>query len=186
MQYEDSALRAIRSFSPYQSTHEKFIKDLSQAFADKFVDLLDKKNAKAMHRRQLLSLPSYFARIKTNSICLCCLLYTPEKVLDCGHAICDNCIKVFGSKSSASSYTYSLPSCLICEKPHMRVFNFIPPTAGARILTLDGGGIRGIITLIVLTHLEQELSYLGCHLWDCFDLVIGTSSGMYSYSQESL
>jgi hypothetical protein len=57
------------------------------------------------------------------------------------------------------------------------VFRFIPPTAGIRILSMDGGGIRGVVTLTILLHLERELSYLGCPLWDCFDSVVGTSSG---------
>jgi hypothetical protein len=92
--------------------------------------------------------------------------------------MCDNCIKIFGSKSSIDSYTYSLSECLFCSQAHSRPYRFIPPTAGIRLLSLDGGGIRGIITLTVLAQLEKELSYLQCPIWDCFDSVVGTSSGM--------
>ena len=48
-----------------------------------------------------------------------------------------------------------------------------------RILSLDGGGIRGLITLGYLEHIEREL---GCgdadrRLRDHFDLIGGTSTG---------
>jgi uncharacterized protein len=43
-----------------------------------------------------------------------------------------------------------------------------------RILALDGGGIRGVITLRVLARLEKEL---GQPLCDFFDLIGGTSTG---------
>jgi hypothetical protein len=43
-----------------------------------------------------------------------------------------------------------------------------------RILSLDGGGIRGLITAIWLDRLEQALDR---PLWQHFDLVAGTSTG---------
>jgi patatin-like phospholipase/acyl hydrolase len=44
-----------------------------------------------------------------------------------------------------------------------------------RILSLDGGGIRGLITIILLQRLNQETSLAG---WlDQVDLVAGTSTG---------
>jgi len=47
-----------------------------------------------------------------------------------------------------------------------------------RILSLDGGGIRGLITAIWLNRLEEEVSRkLGGPLWKQFDLVAGTSTG---------
>ena len=36
-------------------------------------------------------------------------------------------------------------------------FDFMPLTAGARILSVDGGGVRAIIQLKVLQHLESRL-----------------------------
>jgi hypothetical protein len=95
--------------------------------------------------------------------------------------LCDNCIKIFGIRSLIDRNEYSVSRCVLCDHVHeSRIFRFIPPTAGIRILSLDGGGIRGIITLTVLLHLEKELSYLGCPLRDCFDSVVGTSSGTFS------
>ena len=49
------------------------------------------------------------------------------------------------------------------------------PAAGPfRILSLSGGGFRGLYTAEVLTWLESEL---GRPLHECFDLVAGTSTG---------
>ena len=50
-----------------------------------------------------------------------------------------------------------------------------------RILSLDGGGIRGIIPAQVLVTLEKKLQQAsgkpGLRVADCFDLVAGTSTG---------
>lgn len=43
-----------------------------------------------------------------------------------------------------------------------------------RILSLDGGGIRGIFTAAYLAKLEEKLSNKICN---CFDLITGTSTG---------
>ena len=44
-----------------------------------------------------------------------------------------------------------------------------------RILSIDGGGIRGIIPAVWLKHIQDELD--GKPLHECFDLVVGTSTG---------
>lgn len=56
-------------------------------------------------------------------------------------------------------------------------FRLKPPTAGLRILSVDGGGVRGVIPLMFLNHFEDELSVLGGYISDCFDYVCGTSAG---------
>lgn len=43
-----------------------------------------------------------------------------------------------------------------------------------RILSIDGGGIRGLIPALVLAELERRT---GCPVADCFDLIAGTSTG---------
>lgn len=50
-----------------------------------------------------------------------------------------------------------------------------------RILSIDGGGIRGILPAVVLLHLEKALQKESgrpnAHLADYFDLIAGTSTG---------
>ncbi|NBR40642.1 MAG: patatin, partial [Alphaproteobacteria bacterium] len=43
-----------------------------------------------------------------------------------------------------------------------------------RVLSIDGGGIRGIIPAMVIAHLERETGEPACEL---FDLIVGTSTG---------
>ena len=43
-----------------------------------------------------------------------------------------------------------------------------------KVLTIDGGGIRGIIPAIILDELQKRLSE---DLWQAFDLIAGTSTG---------
>lgn len=44
-----------------------------------------------------------------------------------------------------------------------------------KILTIDGGGIKGLYSANVLKHLEER--HGDCHLADYFDLICGTSTG---------
>ena len=43
-----------------------------------------------------------------------------------------------------------------------------------RLLSLDGGGIRGIIPALVLAHLERQM---GAPTSELFDLIVGISTG---------
>src|SRR5690242_5324708 len=50
-----------------------------------------------------------------------------------------------------------------------------------RILSIDGGGIRGLIPARILTVLEKKLQDAASdptlRIGDCFDLIAGTSTG---------
>lgn len=53
-------------------------------------------------------------------------------------------------------------------------------TKKIRILSLDGGGIRGIITCVILRYIEEQLQKIdnpNAKIGDYFDLVAGTSTG---------
>jgi uncharacterized protein len=49
-----------------------------------------------------------------------------------------------------------------------------PEQKSVKVLSIDGGGIRGIIPAIVLSALQERL---GQDLWQAFDLIAGTSTG---------
>ncbi|KAL1629898.1 hypothetical protein SLS56_005168 [Neofusicoccum ribis] len=84
----------------------------------------------------------------------------------------------FGTPSRSEKYTFSLESCLLCgESDSSALFSFVPPTAGIRILSLDGGGIRGVIELAILRKVHNEFSSLRLPFADYFDYVCGTSAG---------
>lgn len=73
-------------------------------------------------------------------------------------------------------YQYSLPSCPFCDIDNPLLARLKPPTGGVRIISVDGGGTRGVIPLEFLQLLQKVLGN-GCNLRDFFDLAIGTSSG---------
>ena len=47
-----------------------------------------------------------------------------------------------------------------------------------RVLSLDGGGVRGVISAAILEALEEEMG-LNIPIHQFFDLIVGTSTGMY-------
>ncbi|KAF5629970.1 calcium-independent phospholipase a2 [Fusarium tjaetaba] len=51
-----------------------------------------------------------------------------------------------------------------------------PEDAAPRVLSLDGGGVRGIVELCVLRRIEKHVGY-GIAIHQLFDLVVGTSTG---------
>jgi patatin-like phospholipase/acyl hydrolase len=53
----------------------------------------------------------------------------------------------------------------------------MPPTAGLRVLCMDGGGVRGVQPLVYLKYLQSELSFFGGSIENMFDYVCGTSAG---------
>ncbi|MBI4931903.1 MAG: patatin-like phospholipase family protein [Bacteroidetes bacterium] len=47
-----------------------------------------------------------------------------------------------------------------------------------RILSIDGGGLRGVVPLTILNEFKTRLKlYAGKEIWECFDLIAGTSTG---------
>jgi patatin-like phospholipase/acyl hydrolase len=53
----------------------------------------------------------------------------------------------------------------------------IKPKKHVRILSIDGGGVRGIIPAYFLMQLEGILTKSGKRIIDCFDVFAGTSVG---------
>ncbi len=94
--------------------------------------------------------------------------------------MCARCLHVFGSQAGEGS-RYRLEQCVLCSDSFHEIGGWTemmlkPPELGARILAIDGGGVRGVISARILQLLENELG-CGIPLAHFFDLVIGTSSG---------
>lgn len=60
--------------------------------------------------------------------------------------------------------------------PERRVPQAWPKDRSFRVLSLDGGGIRGIFTAAILAELEER-HLAGRSIATCFDLIAGTSTG---------
>ncbi|OCL08081.1 hypothetical protein AOQ84DRAFT_293846 [Glonium stellatum] len=117
-------------------------------------------------------------RFISHCTCFCCLMEIPEHPLPCGHILCAKCVRSFGQAHNKSNF--ELNSCPLhpddsrWAKPC--VVRFKPEYAGSRILSLDGGGIRGIVELEVLRAIQEELGNK-IPIREFFDLIVGTSTG---------
>ena len=63
------------------------------------------------------------------------------------------------------------------DPPSSRPLNPRPldETKGSRILCIDGGGTRGVVSLEILRAIEKQLS--GGTVAEYFDIIVGTSTG---------
>ncbi|KAK8041498.1 hypothetical protein PG994_014505 [Apiospora phragmitis] len=133
-----------------------------------FTDRTELQTASLLHRERLNKLYSNVlgnaADFVSYSACLCCLRELPE------------CI--YGQRTSRT--TIEISRCplhvrdVIATPPWVIVTK--PPQAGARILCLNGGGIRGVVQLQVLREVERILGPdLPIQLF--FDLIVGTNFG---------
>lgn len=118
--------------------------------------------------------------LRSNKTCIACIQATPDHVLECGHAICDVCVREFGSPSEDFESGWAIKRCMLCWKPWRhggQVIRFKPKCAGVRLLSLDGGGIRGIVELVLLELVHERMGIDALAIQDCFDLLTGTSTG---------
>ena len=138
------------------------------------------ENTSVINIRQeaIVETESVWQNMRSTWTCLFCLFRCAEHRLSCGHSICDFCVKSSGHQAPISEYLFHFLYCNLCCAASSLVVKLKPPTAGVRILTIDGGGIYGVIPLEFLQLLQQDL---GPHIkiQELFDLVFGTSSGKY-------
>ncbi|KAK9417273.1 putative PNPLA domain-containing protein [Seiridium unicorne] len=117
------------------------------------------------------------ASLSSHTACFCCLFGQAEHFLPCGHVLCTECLRTYGE--SGSVHTIKIVGCPMEEISGRREDAWIvylkPHAAGVRVLTLDGGGIRGIVELEVLNQIEEALG--GVAIQHFFDLMVGTSTG---------
>lgn len=66
--------------------------------------------------------------------------------MSCGHSLCDICVRIFGRPIGEVEYTYTLDECIFCALGSLEVA-IMPPTAAGCLLSIDGGGTRGVATL---------------------------------------
>jgi len=116
------------------------------------------------------------------SVCYGCLLGRPEYSLPCEHAICLTCVEDFDQTEGWARYpgVVTHKECIICSASAGKGWPYRtsvrPDLAGLRVLSLDGGGVRGIVELVLLQRLEKSIG-IGLPLGQFFDLMFGTSAG---------
>jgi hypothetical protein len=170
---------AIASYTPHPDIQSKFISAVLTEFRLIYAQYNNGTNsASQTHLAMLTTHHRHLADIKSHRSCFCCFMRMPEKVLACGHAFCDSCIKIFGRRSLLERNTHEFPQCVLCGVYCKdSVYRFVPPTAGIRMLTIDGGGVKGVVPLMYLQYLDKSLAPIGCAVREYFDFVCGTSAG---------
>ncbi|KAK4656287.1 hypothetical protein QC762_310000 [Podospora pseudocomata] len=130
-------------------------------------------------RRELTPLNKpLFAQLLSTKTCLSCLLSSPDHASSCGHAFCPRCIQELSTPSRWKAAAFELDSCILCDgQDGHQTIQLRPRCSGVRILTLDGGGVRGIVELALVQALEQEIGLTNVRLAEMFDLIVGTSTG---------
>ncbi|KAM6508452.1 hypothetical protein FALCPG4_018305 [Fusarium falciforme] len=85
------------------------------------------------------------------SVCYACLFGRPEYELPCGHVICVSCVREFDETLPDEKYPGIAihKSCILCgsykEGTWPQEFQYLPDLSGIRDMSLDGGGVRGVI-----------------------------------------
>lgn len=178
------------SFQPRQFLQEwlasirVYLQDIEAGFDDqchRYSHLSNATIASEMHLREINRFYQSIggaSKFLSHETCLACLRELPEHALPCGHVLCNPCVLAYGKKIAPT--TILLKRCPLHHRetnwePPWQI-NVKPPHAGVRILCLDGGGFRGIVSLLVLRRIEQCLgSELPIQLF--FDLIVGTGTG---------
>ncbi|KAE8132425.1 hypothetical protein BDV38DRAFT_287741 [Aspergillus pseudotamarii] len=176
--YRQSCLDALQSVVGGAAAVHR-VRSLESRIVDSHADMINRRaSALDLHQLQqeqhLLVLQSLFS----SQTCLGCLLCSPQHSLACGHALCDACVERYGRPPPRAESTYILEACPLCRQPCLMSVALLPRTAAVRALTVDGGGIRGIVSLQILLTLQNLLGP-HCPLPDLIDVAFGTSAGGY-------
>ncbi|KAI9761709.1 MAG: hypothetical protein M1840_001713 [Geoglossum simile] len=139
----------------------------------------DRGTTSAQIHEVLKSFRNCWPIIRNSATCLVCLQRKPEYGPPCRHSVCENCVRIFGSRNDEYAWSFQVYSCFLCGfKTPGLIVKVKPPTAGVRVLSIDGGGVRGVVPLVFLELLEKRIG-LPCPIRGFFDTCWGTSSGLY-------
>lgn len=174
---------------PWSTSITRIIEHIGRRFCEWTADDADTNEDWALRRHiDTLEATRFRARwheATSNACCISCLASRPQYPLSCGHSICDDCVPRFGHRSSPHEFCYLLTTCPICgAQVTGQQIVLKPPTAGVRILSVDGGGVRGVVPLQFLKLLQIALGPAG-RVQDFFDVAVGTSAGAYSFTPPS-
>lgn len=133
--------------------------------------------ALSSHKNILYQNRRRFANMHTIRTCLACLAQQPSHILRCGHAVCDRCIIVNDEGPFQDCSRHVIKQCPLCFQRVNNDVTIKPATAGVRVGSFDGGGMRALVILKMVGKILTELGIDGLKPHDCFDLIAATSSG---------
>ena len=137
----------------------------------------------ATHQARLDRLYERFPSLVIGDMFTCswCMRNQAAEVLPCSHVVCEACLAAMGNiDESVDAGVVQVDVCNL-HMPSKKSADpvkvlILPSSIGRRILSIDGGGVRGIISLNILDAIEQKLGGV-IPISELFDLVGGTSVG---------
>lgn len=162
-----------------------FVQAVSEQLRKCFEDFAAGTPSMTVHHNNLKKFKLRWKRVRSDDTCLVCLRRTPENNnLPCGHAVCENCPRVFGHPDQNDRWAFDIRRCFLCDMALRDVTVKVKPdTAGVNVLTIDGGGVKGIVPLLFLQILQDRMG-LPIPVQDNFEISFGTSSGRWTRSTE--
>lgn len=167
--------------SQVQANLNYFCDAISHYFNRYFSSMNPARPSSTIRRSILRSCFRQCRGLFSTKTCFLCLTQPPELILPCHHGICDTCAVVFGDRNKKAEYHFDISQCPLCLENFQFTTRLLPPTKRAVLLSLDGGGIRGIIQLGILRALEKRLGKQA-PLSHTVDLSVGTSVGRLKIS----
>ncbi|RSL77611.1 hypothetical protein CDV31_017317, partial [Fusarium ambrosium] len=179
--YEDACSRASSEFKPgYKGCFapSEIVRLISSSMVTQFAQFQALGASLDWHRKQLARMSTFLASVYSNETCLGCITRRPRYRLQCGHLVCQNCIRVFCHADDSDPWVFKSDACHICavSTPNLSI-RLAPDTCRARVLSIDGGGIRGAAPIGFLKTIQDAIGIPHYDVQRNFDIMFGTSSG---------
>jgi hypothetical protein len=177
--YRSIASEILASVGMPKTTHVECIEKVKDVMHEAIVNYLGARDCITQtHLASVRRHSDFFVRQPMQRLCAGCFFACWDDVLPCGHGFCSQCTHNYYS-SWRHKARFRIERCLVCHSKFAKPFGISlhPPTAGGRILSLDGGGVRGIIELEILEQIQKIIGG-AIPVKELFDLIIGTSIGM--------
>ncbi|KAH8653619.1 hypothetical protein BX600DRAFT_526837 [Xylariales sp. PMI_506] len=160
--YKNTCLQVARTAANKRFLEEEmfpnmFCNEILANLESLFKQLVDGQSAKSIHEAVLAKYIEEWRQIKSAQSCFICFSSDPQYVPQCGHAICGNCVQVFGQSEAPNPLMYRLRNC-------------------HGILCIDGGGVGGIIPSTILELIQDSLD-LPIPIQEHFSMAYGVSVG---------
>jgi hypothetical protein len=187
--HQDANGRLLEFGSFDTAFEERFTQLWVAALGDemkKFESLLGNMDSSSLwqyHRTTIRNLHDSVPKLSLGrlSSCVWCMQNLPTERLSCGHWICSACIVNVGQTEENDGRVLVINKCDQHPEGGQKLdppFEFLdlPTTVGPRLLSLDEGGVRGILQLKLLAAVQDRLGK-EIPVEQCFDLIGGTGIG---------
>lgn len=156
-----------------------FVSLVEEHMVEQFQNFRRLGTASEAHRTQLRRFSRVLEQIASEETCLCCLRRRPQTALRCKHSLCQICVTIFHRHDDDEKRLVHIEQCVICSKD-MEALSIkeVLETATLRVLSLDGGGARGITEIESLLELQERIN-LPYPVIRNFDVCFATSCGKF-------